>query len=249
MSWEEAVVWLRNQKKQSDLVKACYYDDPLIDAVTRYWESSEWKAVSRFLPDGKGTVLDLGAGRGISSFAFAKDGWKVTALEPDNSTLVGTGAIDKIVKETGLNIRVCNEWGEKLPFADETFDVVFARQALHHAGDLKKLCEEMGRVLKEGGTFIAIREHVISKKSDLPAFLEKHPLHYLYGGENAFLLEEYIQAIQKAGIQLTEIINPLESDINLFPRQNKYIPKFFTKKIGNIINYPGRIYSFVGKKL
>lgn len=139
--------------------------------------------------------------------------------------------------------------GEKLLFEDESFDVVFARQALHHAKDLDKLCKEMGRVLKKGGTFIAIREHVISTKKDLPIFLSNHPLHKLYGGENAFLLKEYLNAIRNAHIKLTAVLNPIESDINLFPRRNKYMPKLLAKYLGNLIGYPGRIYSFIGEKI
>ena len=54
---------------------------------------------------------------------------------------------------------------------------------------------EMHRVLKPGGIFIAAREHVISKEADLEKFLEQHPLHHLYGGEHAFLLERYIEAL------------------------------------------------------
>lgn len=248
MNWEDAVIWLRNQKDQKNLVKACYYDDPLIDAAERYWESPEWFAVRKYFPKVLGKVLDLGAGRGISSYAFAKDGWEVTALEPDPSMLVGAGAIKKLAKDSGLNIAVSTEWGEKLPFKDLSFDLVFGREVLHHAKNLNKFCKEMGRVLKKGGTFIAIREHVISKKEDLPIFLSNHPLHKLYGGENAFLLKEYLKGIKGANIRLTNIINPIESDINLFPRTNKYMPRVIAKFIGDRIRFPGRIYSFIGKK-
>ena len=249
MNWEEAVVWLRNQKGREDLVKACFYDDPLIGAAKRYWKSTEWVAVRKYLPKEPGKVLDLGAGRGISSFAFAKEGWEVAAVEPDPSPIVGARAIKKLARDAHLNIKVSGEWGEELPFKDGFFDVVFARQALHHAKDLGKLCKEVGRVLKKGGIFIAIREHVISAKKDLPIFLSNHPLHKLYGGENAFLLNEYLKAIENANIRLTAVLNPIESDINLFPRSDKYLPKIIAKFLGNLIRYPGRIYSFVGIKI
>jgi len=107
----------------------------------------------------------------------------------------------------------------------------------------------MGRVLKKGGTFIAVREHVISKKEDLPVFLTNHPLHKLYGGENAFLLKEYTNSIKAAGIHLTNILNPLESNINLYPKNNKIIPIFIMKLIGRMITYPGALYSFIGCKI
>lgn len=249
MTWEESVIWLKNQKNQRELVRACFFDDPLLEACHRYWKSSEWNAIRKYLPDVKGKVLDIGAGRGISSFAFAKDGWIVTALEPDPSLMVGAGAIEEISRDASLDIDIVREWGEKLPFLDNSFDIVFGRQVLHHAKNLPLLCKEMGRVLKKGGTFIAIREHVISRKEDLPIFLESHSLHKLYGGENAFLLKEYKKSIGAAGIELLHALNPLESDINLFPRKNKYFPNFLMRLAGNFVKHPGRIYSFVGKKI
>ena len=62
-----------------------------------------------------------------------------------------------------------------------------------------------------------MREHVISRPQDLPAFLDLHPLHKLYGGENAFLLPQYKAAICAAGFRLDTVLAPLESAINYAP--------------------------------
>ena len=115
MTWEQAVQWLRNQPDQQILVKACYFDDPLLEAAKRFWKSEEWKAIADLFPVPHGKALDMGAGRGISSYAMAKDGWHVTALEPDPSELVGAGAINAIAKHGNLKISVVSEYSEKLP--------------------------------------------------------------------------------------------------------------------------------------
>lgn len=222
-TWEQAVQWLREQADQEELVRACYFDDPLGEAAERFWQSGEWRAVRELLPPAGGKALDLGAGRGISSFALAKDGWEVTALEPDPSELVGAGAIRRLAQETALAIQVVEEYSERLPFGDESFDLVHARQALHHADDLPAFCSEAARVLKPGGLFMATREHVISRREDLEAFLASHPLHSLYGGENAFLLEEYCAAIQGAGLSLDRVLGTYDSQINYFPASKKQI--------------------------
>jgi len=216
-TWEEAVRWLRTQPDAQTLVRDAYYDDPLTAAAERYRCSEEWQAIRALLPASRGVALDVGAGRGIASYALSCEGYAVTALEPDPSALVGAHAIRALAAETGANIDVTEEFSERLPFADASFDVVFARAVLHHTKDLSAACREFHRVLRPGGRLIAVREHVISKPEDLPAFLLSHPLHKLYGGENAFLLKQYQEAIEAAGLRLTSVLAPFDSPINYAP--------------------------------
>ncbi len=245
-------------------MKDCFYDDPLTGAAERYYKSTEWQALKKLLPNPPGKALDVGSGRGISSYALAKDGWQVIALEPDKSFIVGAGAIRALATESGLPISVVEERGEVLPFPAQTFDLVHCRQVLHHAQDLNKLCLEIGRVMKKNAILIATREHVITKKADLSAFLRSHPLHYLYGGEHAYTLKEYRAAIVSGGIEIMKIFGPYDSDINLFPSSITEIRSQLSRKIGfnipasffkwtmamrNVFNnVPGRLYSFVGIK-
>src|SRR5260370_38360313 len=122
-TWENAVVWLRNQPSQRQLVLDAFYDDPLIAAAERYFCSDEWQAVSQLLQGRTGTALDVGAGRGIASYALAREGFAVSALEPDPSAIVGASAIRALAAEAKLSINVVEEFSERLPFADATFDV------------------------------------------------------------------------------------------------------------------------------
>lgn len=266
ISWEEAVLWLKGQPGQEELVRACFYDDPLDAAAERYQASTEWREVQSLLRDHhKGVALDLGAGRGISSYALALDGWQVTALEPDPSEVVGTGAIRRLAAGKGLPVTVVESWGETLPFPDNGFDLVYARQALHHARDLELLCREIARVLKPGGMLLATREHVITRPGDLPAFLEGHPLHRLYGGENAFTLERYRRAIAGSGLSLTKVLATYASNINLYPASDAEVKakverrlkisiplKVFKRIVVPLLDLvnrePGRLYTFIGCK-
>lgn len=236
-SWEQAVQWLRAQPEKRDLVLEAYYDDPLLVAATRYWQSEEWLAIRRWLPAVPGHALDAGAGRGIASFALAKDGFSVIALEPDPSALVGAAAIASLISETRLPIEVCQQHSEKLPFPDGHFDVVFARAALHHIRDLASATREFYRVLKRGGRMIAVREHVISKPGDLKAFFARHPLHGLYGGENALLLDDYLHAIRDAGFSSIRIIPPFSSVMNTAPHNQDSLQRELARRIGR--NLPG----------
>lgn len=273
-SWEDAVAWLKKEPNYTQLVKDCYYDDSLYKAANRYWNSLEWQSIKDLLPNTIGKALDIGAGNGIASFALAKEGWATTAIEPDPSDTVGCGAIKKLAIESELTIKIIQAIGEKLPLPDETFNVVLARQVLHHANDLEKLCIELFRILKPGGMLIATREHVISGPKQLPCFLEQHPLHKLYGGENAYMLKEYKSALTSAGFLLVKTLGPFDSVINYAPFSNETLKDKLSQKIkkipfGNIYakillndllfkksmrllsivdRRPGRLFTFVAHK-
>lgn len=275
-TWEQAVQWLREQPDQREMVLGSYYDDPLLDAAQRYWLSEEWQAIRSLMPAAPSQVLDVGAGRGIASYALARDGHRVTALEPDPSALVGAQAIRDLATAAGLEIGVQQEFSERLPFDDGQFDVVFARAVLHHTKDLDAACCEFHRVLRPGGRLVAVREHVISREEDLPAFLKLHPLHRYYGGEHAYLLPRYQQAIASAGFALQRTLAPLESPINYAPHDLTQLQELIAGRVGEkagpagallrallrvpgtwmllrpllerVDHRPGRLYSFVARR-
>jgi ubiquinone/menaquinone biosynthesis C-methylase UbiE len=268
-------LWLKAQPDQQHLVRACYYDEPVLTAAQRFAESEEWQAVCQVLQYWMpGRVLDLGAGNGISSYAFARSGCQVTAIDPDPSLIVGIKSIRQLSREANMPMDLVQTSGERIPFKDGTFDIVYGRQVLHHAKDLEQLCREAARVLRAGGVLMATREHVISSREDLSLFFESHPLHGLYGGENAFSLREYYRAIRKVGLRLKKVYGPHQSVINYFPmscsenheKLNAVLEGFLGKCFARLLSRqdqvqallgwcysvrdrtPGRLYSFVAVK-
>ncbi|MFN4973364.1 MAG: class I SAM-dependent methyltransferase [Bacteroidota bacterium] len=275
MNWEEAVKQLRHNATDTQVILDNYFDEDILASAERFSNSNEFMAVMTWVPKGATEVLDIGAGRGIASYAFAKRNFTVTALEPDPSNDVGAGAIRHISAVSKLPIQVVESFGEKLPFYDNSFDVVYARQVLHHAAQLHQFCKEVSRVLKPGGVFIAVREHVISSQSDLSLFLAKHPLHKLYGGENAFTLAQYKEAILSSGMKLNKVLHPYASEINYAPLSQSDLKLQFAHSVAKLTgkklaltllafepifkvlcaiksffyHEPGRLYSFIAVKL
>lgn len=218
LSWEDAVRWYRAQPGNETDILNNYFDLPVLGAAQRYAASEEFAEVLRLLGPGNGKqVLDLGAGNGIASFALAKNGWVVTAFEPDPSAEVGAAAIAAIRDETGLPITIVKEGGKELTFADQSFDAILARQVLHHVPDLDLMARELFRVLRPGSLCLTTRDHLADDERQLSEFRSTHPLHHLYGGEHAYPLQRYTTAFEKAGFRLLHSWGPFESILNFFP--------------------------------
>lgn len=276
-SWEKAVLEFRAEAQNLQFARDAYYDDPLVVAAERYWASTEWQAIRAWLPCQQVLrVLEIGAGRGIASYAFSKDGHDVTALEPDPSPIVGAQAIRKLAQDCGLRVQVLETSSELLPLEGGSFDIVFARAVMHHIPDLRAACREFHRVLRPGGRFIGIREHVISRDTDLAAFHKIHPLHWRYGGEMAYRLPHYLGALGSAGFARVQTIGPLKSDVNLFPYTRRTMlqaaasrvsrgseemlqrwPDGVVDRLWSVVaalsplvdHRPGRLYSFLADKV
>jgi len=97
------------------------------------------------------TVLDVGCGAGVDLARFARGGAEVTGVD------VSQSAIELARTNFGQQrlrgrFEVAN--GEQLPFADNTFDLVFAHGVVQYTAQPQRLVDECRRVLKPGGEAI-----------------------------------------------------------------------------------------------
>jgi len=259
MTWEETIEMIRGQEAYKDLVVQAYFDKNLSLNVQRFAKSEEFtetlKIINQYQPNAT-SILDIGSGNGISAINFALKGYKVTVVEPDKSNTVGSGAIRILKDDYKLdNLTIYDSYAEDIHFDEATFDVVYIRQAMHHANDLKKFIKEAVRVLKPNGLLLTVRDHVIYNPKDKQWFLESHPLHKFYGGENAYTAHEYKQAIVKAGATIKKELKYYDSVINYFPltreekkgletRNINNYKNQLKKKIGFLVNLPFVFYLY-----
>lgn len=241
-TWEQAIEILRNDPQHQKLIFDSYLTADFEDNCNRFYASTEFTEVLRLIREllpGAQNVLDVPAGNGIASFAFAKSGFKVTAIEPDPSSSVGRGAIEYVRQKEGLeNITIIDAYGESIPCPDEAFDVVYVRQGLHHAKDLRQMVSEVVRVTKAGGLIIAAREPVVDDyDAGLKTFLDAQPDHLLYGGENAFTHRDYLGAFRLKHVALLHDLGPYDSIINLAPNSFESVETMLLN------SKPGRILS------
>ena len=274
MNWHETIEYIRTRPEYKELVEKAYFEENLPLNIERFKDSEEFLETLALLKNYAPTalsILDIGSGNGVSSISFALNGYNVVSIEPEPSNTIGAGAIRKLKEYYALrNIDIKESFAEDLCFEDNSFDIVYARQAMHHAMDLLKFVKEATKGLKSGGIFFSVRDHVLyDHEKDEKWFLESHPLQKFYGGENAYTEEEYKEAIENANLTICKVLKHYDSVINYFPvtkaeffkreRIIKMLPifnknrllQFLCNKYINIYDesgIPGRLYSFIAIK-
>lgn len=127
------------------------------------------------------TVLDVACGPGIVSCEFAKIAAKVVGVDMTPAMLETAQR-----RQTALGLRNL-VWEPadalRLPFADQTFDVVMTRYSFHHLLSPEAGFAEMIRVCKQGGVVlvadVAISEQKVANYDHLECLRDPSHTHAL----------------------------------------------------------------------
>ena len=146
---------------------------------------------------GKEKVLEIGASFSYASFKFAQKGCSVVATDISNYLKVSNLFVKKAYYD-----RMFSDM-HSIPFADNTFDIVFAAAVLHHSKDLKKVFGEIHRVLRPGGRLVLINETsrgILERVH--PVYKEMEEKGY---GDTAYTLAEWGKAAHDGGFKKAKI--------------------------------------------
>ncbi len=97
-------------------------------------------------------ILDLGCGAGEASTYFALQGANVTGCDISSGLLKVAGTV---AERYGAKLELVQAEAGKLPFSDESFDIVFGNGVLHHV-ELSTAAQVVKRVLKKNGVAVFI---------------------------------------------------------------------------------------------
>src|SRR5438445_201916 len=115
----------------------------------RYQEYAPWMPeVMGFDQFAGRRLLEVGCGMGTDLLQFARGGAQVVGIDLTPRSLEISRRHLSLYGETG---DFANADCERLPFADESFDVVYSNGVLHHTPDTAGAVREIHRVLKPSG--------------------------------------------------------------------------------------------------
>ncbi|OGL43065.1 MAG: hypothetical protein A2161_18475 [Candidatus Schekmanbacteria bacterium RBG_13_48_7] len=130
----------------------------LPDSTGDLYQGISFRETLDFMGSLKGKrLLDLGSGLSWTTREFARQGAEATALDIIDHQLFASSLYFEI--ENIYFERVLSDM-ERLPFQDESFDLVFSRASVHHSLNLPRLFSEIARILVPGGKFFLSQEPV-----------------------------------------------------------------------------------------
>lgn len=124
----------------------------LVDELNTACTMPETRAIFKAIGDVKDKrILELGCGCGEASVYFAKHGADVTATDLSSGML---NLVHRVAAHHGVVLKTYQCSANETNLSEETFDIVYAANLLHHV-DIEKTIREAHRLLKPGGVFAA----------------------------------------------------------------------------------------------
>jgi SAM-dependent methyltransferase len=146
-------------------------------------------------------VLEVGCGAGTDLVRFAKGGALVSGVDLSAAAI---GLARRNFEQQRLEVDLREADGERLPFADDTFDLVYAHGVVQYTPRPQALVDECRRVLKPGGEAVFQVYNRISWLNALSKLM-KVPLEH----DDAPVLRKYSAAEFRAllhGFRQTRIV-------------------------------------------
>ncbi len=173
------------------------------------------------------SVLEIGADSCWSVAKFARKGCNCVALDINHHLIVS----DLFMQEYGVYFERVVADMNRLPFQDDSFDVVFCSQVLHHSTDLRGTMKEIARVLKPGGRLALFSEPMFGLLFSWRKLLYGREARKLGIEERIYSIGEWLGAMRDAGLspQLRFTIH------QRYRRFDKYLAVFRNEQVKRML--------------
>ncbi|BCU81034.1 hypothetical protein JIR001_08170 [Polycladomyces abyssicola] len=146
------------------------------------------------------TILDIGTGTGYLARPLAKQGAKVTGMDPSAEMLAAAAQLDR---EQDVTIRYVQGRAENLPFPTRSFHVVTAGQCWHWF-ERDQAAREVYRVLQPEGKVAIVNFDWIPLPGNVVSVTEQLILRYnpkWKGGGGTGIYPQWLTDLSEAGFQ------------------------------------------------
>ena len=140
-------------------------------------------------------ILDIGCGQG-ASFRLLEQYFQpkmIIGADIDHTLLNNAASTADLCQ---CDIQLQHETVNKLSFADESFDMVFCHQLIHHVSNQTTALQELYRVLAAGGVMLISESCRPFINSWLVRLLFRHPM------KSQKTAEEYIELLRSIGFHI-----------------------------------------------
>ena len=168
------------------------------------------------------TALDIGAGTGRFSLKLARNGWKVTALDPNSDML---SIAKRAAAKELLPIQFMHSpIGRGISVPSDSFDLVVCALTLCHVPDLREAVKEFYRALAPGGHLLITDVHPDFISAGMPTqFVEEGVTYHLPNQPHT--RDDYLQAVADVGLDISRVLDIPGREvpggfINPFMREN-----------------------------
>jgi len=225
----ETAGWVEKAKAEG-----WYEPDDAVDSVLPFvnrelgWDDLVWLAnghsfqvlLDRYVGDLRGLrVLEVGAAKAWAARYWLERDCEFVATDilVDQKIGLGRGAF------YGDFGRVQAD-GEHLPFADESFDVVYCVATLHHALDLRQMVSEMARVARPGAVVAGLNEGTrgVGRSPENPDQAGEKEVGI---NEHVHTVWAYLASFARAGLRVRRMERPDGWPPSPYGRMLSKIPK------------------------
>jgi SAM-dependent methyltransferase len=184
-----------------ELVRAEYADESRLAARAAIWDrttgpNAQDVALDKIRAAAPRCLLEVGCGRGELAARIGADlGVEVVAVDQS----------ERMVELTrGLGVEASVADVQELPFAADSFDCAVAAWMLYHVGDLDRGLTELVRVLRRGGTLVAITNTELNMPELWTRFGERAVRVHGFNAENGEqILRRHFERVERHDVRGT----------------------------------------------
>ncbi len=164
----------------------------------------------------KAKILEVGSGTGYMVKTLRNEGYDITGTE------VNDNYIQFSQDEFGIKLLKLND--KKLPFKNNSFDIVMSFDVLEHIPNTNQHLKEVKRVLKEDGQYIFSTPNKLTnvpfeiiKEKSFTKYKKYHPSVYTYWGlKNKLINNSFTTEFHSVPLVNKYFVDKLRSQFGVF---------------------------------